>query len=70
MRRAAPPSRKKAKKVEKKIGHARKRAAGEAAGVGEMKDGAADFDGGEGGGKGEKAVEEGKGGEMEVDGME
>ena len=66
MRRAAPPSRKKAKKVEKKIGHARKRAAG----VGEMKDGAADFDGGEGGGKGEKAVEEGKGGEMEVDGME
>ncbi|KAL9137016.1 MAG: hypothetical protein Q9175_001773 [Cornicularia normoerica] len=64
IRRAAPLSRKKAKKVEKKIGHARKRAMEEAGEV-EMKD-VADFDGKAG--KSDNVVTEGK--DMEVDGVE
>ena len=67
LRKAAPLSRKKAKKVEKKIGYARRRAMEEAGEV-EMKD-VADFDGKVG--KSDKVVREGKGGvDMEMDGVE
>lgn len=64
LRKAAPLSRKKAKKLEKKIGYAKKRAMEEAGEV-EMKD-VADFDGKVG--KSDKVVREGKGDvDMEVD---
>lgn len=67
MRRAAPRSRKKAKKVEKRVGYARKRALEEAGEV-EMKD-VAGFDGKDA--ESDKAVREGKGdADMEVDGGE
>ena len=67
IRKAAPLSKKKARKIEKKIGYARKRAMEEAGEV-EMKD-AADFDG-----KGvepDKQTREGKSDmDMEVDGVD
>ena len=67
LRKAAPLSRKKAKKVEKKIGYARRRAMEEAGEV-EMKD-VADFDGKVG--KSDKVAREGKGGvDTEMDGVE
>lgn len=68
IRQAAPLSRKKAKKVEKKIRYAEKRAMEEAGEV-VMKD-VADFDDGKVG-KSEKGKREGKGdADMEVDGVE
>lgn len=70
IRRAAPLSKKKAKKLEKKIGYARKRAVEEVGEV-EMKD-AAHFER-KGGRVDEGAVGGGKGdgdGDMEVDGAE
>ena len=67
LRKAAPLSRKKAKKVEKRIGYAKKRAMEEAGEV-EMKD-VAEFEGK--GGKSDKVVREGKGDlDMEVDAVE
>ena len=67
IRKAAPLSKKKARKMEKKIGYARKRAMEEAGEV-EMKD-VADFDGK--GEKPDKQVREGKGDmDMDVDGVE
>ena len=67
IRKAAPLSRKKAKKVEKKVGYARKRAM-EAVGEVEMKD-VAGFDGKVG--KWDNAGREGKDdADMEVDGAE
>lgn len=64
IRKAAPLSKKKARKLEKKIGYARKRAMEEAGEV-EMKD-IADFDGK--GGKSDEQLKEGKGdADMEVD---
>ena len=67
LRKAAPLSRKKAKKLGKKIGYAKKRAMEEAGEV-EMKD-VADFDGKVG--KSDKVVREGKGDvDMEVDRVE
>ena len=67
IRKAAPLSKKKARKMEKKIGYARKRAMEEAGEV-EMKD-VADFDGK--GEKPDKQVREGKGDvDMDIDGVE
>lgn len=68
IRKAAPLSRKKAKKIERKIGYARKRAMEEAGEV-EMKD-VADFEG-KAGKSSDKEVRGGKDdADMEVDGVE
>lgn len=67
MRKAAPLSRKKAKKVERKVGYARRRAVEEAGEV-EMRD-VAGLDGKVG--KSDKAVREGRGNaDMEVDAVD